>query len=446
MSFLHKSSMECAKSELDIVHTPETQAMMLTGKWIDYHPISSYDGSDGPIEFKISGSAEEYIDLSETLMYVEAKVVDKDKGDLDIAVPTTTTNLCGPANLFLHSLFSQVDVSLNDILVTSSVNTYAYRSYIETLLNYGEDSKKTHLGSSLFYKDTAGHFDSLKVGATDVKNSGFIKRREIMGNSKTIDMFGRLHADIFFQERYLLNNVEMKLRLSRNKSSFCLIGHADAAKNKVLITKAVLYVRKVRINPEVLLAHAHVLEKTTAKYPIRRIETKVISISSGLSNVIQDNISTGALPTRVVIGLVDSDAYNGAVTSNPFNFKHFNLSKIAFSIDGEETPYKAIELNYPDNYVQGYYSLFTGVDKSVSMRGNSISREEYPGGYALYAYDLTADLCSGDHFNLVRNGNVRLSLQFTTPLPNAINCIIYFEYQNMIEINKNRQIIFDYSI
>jgi hypothetical protein len=223
--------------------------------------------------------------LSQTYLYVGATFTD--------GVDASFTNqVLEPVNLLLHSLFSQVDVSLNDILVTSSVNTYAYRSMIDTLLNYGEDAKKTHLQSALFYKDTPGFMETLEVDLTklNTSNLGWLKRREIMGKKNSIDMFGRIHADIFFQDRYLLNNVEMKIRLSRNKSTFCYIG--DAATNKVKIKRATLYVRKAKINPDVMLAHAYVLEKTTAKYPIRRIETKVVTLGTGIRNTVNDNIST----------------------------------------------------------------------------------------------------------------------------------------------------------
>jgi hypothetical protein len=60
---------------------------------------------------------------------------------------------------YLHSLFSQVDVLLNGTLITSSINTYAYRAYIETLLSYGTDAKSSQLTSALFYKDEAGKMD-----------------------------------------------------------------------------------------------------------------------------------------------------------------------------------------------------------------------------------------------------------------------------------------------
>jgi hypothetical protein len=49
----------------------------------------------------------------------------------------------GPVNNFLHSLFSQVDVSLNGVLITNSSNTYGYRAYIENLLSYGSLAKKS---------------------------------------------------------------------------------------------------------------------------------------------------------------------------------------------------------------------------------------------------------------------------------------------------------------
>jgi hypothetical protein len=37
-------------------------------------------------------------------------------------------------------------------------------------------------------------------------------------------------------------------------------------------------------------------------------------------------------------------------------------------------------------------------------------------------------------------------LNFDTDTVVNIFYIVYFEYQNMIEINKNRQVIFDYNI
>jgi len=78
----------------------------------------------------------------------------------------------GPVNNWMHSLFSQVDVSLNGTLVTPSTNTYPYRAYIETLLSHGKEAKDKQLTSVLLRKDTAGHMD-----ATDDTNDVLKQRR-----------------------------------------------------------------------------------------------------------------------------------------------------------------------------------------------------------------------------------------------------------------------------
>ncbi|GFY32025.1 uncharacterized protein F54H12.2 [Trichonephila clavipes] len=139
---------------------------------------------NAPVEFHISGSAEDYIDLSQTQLYVKAKIVKVDN------TPITKDDTIGPVNLFLHSLFSQVDVSLNDRVVSNSSNTYPYRSYIETLLNHGYDSKTSQLTAELFYKDS---------------DDGLKKRTEFFKESATVDMIGCIHSDLFHQDRLLLN-------------------------------------------------------------------------------------------------------------------------------------------------------------------------------------------------------------------------------------------------
>jgi hypothetical protein len=56
------------------------------------------------------------------------------------------------------------------------------------------------------------------------------------------------------------------------------------------------------------MGHVKALEKTSCKYPIRRIEVKVDTVPRGNMNYVQDNMFLGQLPKRLVIGCVDSDA------------------------------------------------------------------------------------------------------------------------------------------
>ena len=84
----------------------------------------------------------------------------------------------------------------------------------ETLLSYGEDSKKFQLTSALFYKDTASRMDTVNFGDAAAVNEGLAKRRTLARQSRQFDMMGRLHADLFFQERFMLNEVGVKIKLA----------------------------------------------------------------------------------------------------------------------------------------------------------------------------------------------------------------------------------------
>ena len=75
--------------------------------------------------------------------------------------------------------------------------------------------------------------------------------------------------------------------------------------------------------------------------------------------------------------------------------------------------------------------------------GTDIRREDFVSGYALYAFDLTADLAEG-HFNLKKHGNVRLGSKFGTALHSTINVIAYAEFESVLEIDKSWNIIIDY--
>ena len=161
---------------------PSTQTSISKGQWIEYHPLSNITDT-GPIEFNVSGSGEEYLDLARTQLYVKAKITKPNGTNLD---PDTQV---GPVNLFLHSLFSQVDVSLNERLISPSTNTYPYRAMLETLLNYGEEAKTSQLSMSLFYKDTPGKMDAVNPVAEDADaNLGLKARYALTARSNTVEM------------------------------------------------------------------------------------------------------------------------------------------------------------------------------------------------------------------------------------------------------------------
>ena len=198
MNFVHSNSQECTKSELDLFSKPPTQVSLEKGHWVDLQPISSVaDG--GAIAFTYPGT-ENYVDLSKTILVVQAKVTKADGTDLD------DDEKVGVINNFLHSLFKQVDVFLKGKQVSQASGLYAYRAYLETLLNYGPSAKKSQLTAALFYKDTAGKMevaDPTVIAAN--ANRGLKTRYGFSKTSGIIEMAGSIFSDVFFTDRLLLS-------------------------------------------------------------------------------------------------------------------------------------------------------------------------------------------------------------------------------------------------
>ena len=228
------------------------------------------------------------------MLHVQVKVTQANGDDLDLADPV------GPVNNWLHSLFGQVDVYLNGTLVTPSTNTYAYRAYIETLLSYGTDAKVTQLTNQLWHKDTATHMDAVEIADGPAANEGFVTRRANIVRSRIVDMMGRLHVDLFLQDKFLINGVDVKIRLVRSKSAFALMGGGVDPDYKINIVNATLFAKKATLNPTVQMAHIKALEKSTVKYPMRSVDCKVYSIPAGARSHTHENLFLGTLPKRQV--------------------------------------------------------------------------------------------------------------------------------------------------
>ena len=185
---MHKDSCACAKSELDLFSVPPTQVEMEKGFWEDIDPITSIAASD-TIEFLCAANSGVYTDLASSYLHVKAKITAADGANLGADVQV------GPVNLWLHALFSQVEVFLNNKLVTPSSTAYPYRAYIETILNFSKDAKDSHLTSALFYKDKAGKMDSVNPLAEEADvNTGLKERHAHTRQSRSVAMEGRIQC------------------------------------------------------------------------------------------------------------------------------------------------------------------------------------------------------------------------------------------------------------
>jgi len=393
------------------------------------------------IDMEITGKhGMEYVDLKRSKLYVKAKIV---KGD---GKALLSTEHVGPINLFLQSMFSQVEVTMQGKLVSSTSSHYPYKAIIQTILSYGDESKTSQLTSQLWEKDQPGHLDD--EDANGGSNTGLTRRALYVAQSRTVDMEGPLYHDLFHMDRYILNQVAINVRLTKSRPEFCLMTKRATPNFKVLIEDIVLKACKVQINPAVIYGQAEILKSVNAKYPFTKTEVKQIAVAAGTVNFAQDQLFQNIRPSRVVVGFVNALAAAGDYKKNPYNFQHFNLNQIGLFVDNVPVSGNVMRLNFDATsgrtIVPAFNNMFEVTDKWLRDSGNQLNRTDFVGGYALYCFEIEPHFGDdGSYLQLLKQGNVRLEVQFSTALLDAISCIVYAEYPGYFEINAARDIILE---
>ena len=84
-------------------------------QWNDYHLI----------EFANPLHIEFYTDLSQAYLYIKFRILQQTGEDLETGAKVF------PITNFFHSLFSGIDLYINNKLITNNSDTYPYRAYLE---------------------------------------------------------------------------------------------------------------------------------------------------------------------------------------------------------------------------------------------------------------------------------------------------------------------------
>lgn len=433
MAFFAEGSKPAFSHRLALFHNLPTDAGVEQTEWIDVRPVGS-TSHGGVIEFNLSAATTCYIDLLRTRLFLRARILHDDGTQLK------AKEKVGFVNLALQSLWNQVDISVQQQVISPTVSTnYAYKAYIDVLLKNGVSKSLPGLQSQLFAADTAGFMndpDALSGG-----NFGLYERAKALENSAFVDLEGPIYMDICQQDRFLINGVQVAIKLWPNRDSFCLMSAENGQKYKIHIEDTILRCCYLKINPGVLLGHSEALQKHPALYPFKKSDIKCFGIPAGQFHLNIDDVFQGEIPERLVVGLVSSKAYSGSYSLNPFNFEHFHCNFAAFYVDGKSVPSAPLEPNFSTgNYVTAFLSLVGGKKKDQDNPSFQLSRNDYLKGYCLYMFDINPSYEEENNLPLLRKGHSRLQLKFEKALPESVTCICYGRFPAILSIDSSRNV------
>ena len=229
----HKASAPGVNELLDLFSVPPTDTTFTEGRYMVYNLVQV---GINPIEFIIRSNTE-FIDLAQSYFTIEGKITTDDDNPIVAA-----THLYPAPNLF-HTMIKQPSVWFNGTLVTEQTDTYPYKAYLETLLNYGNNASETILKPSGWYKatdypypltankmdSTAPHEDytALRTSAKEAAKGAKEAKNRLLTTgtaSKTFILTGQPHIDVFHMDRLLVSNAEIKIRFDQNQPDFYLNG------------------------------------------------------------------------------------------------------------------------------------------------------------------------------------------------------------------------------
>ena len=113
---------------------------------VDYPPALT---GTRPITFSVPAS-DDYYDLNELRFQVKVRLTDPAAGYQGLKANlanydanNTRNTYC--VNNFGHTIFRDINMNMNGVLMTEQSNTYHYKAYLETLLNYNREEGATRL-------------------------------------------------------------------------------------------------------------------------------------------------------------------------------------------------------------------------------------------------------------------------------------------------------------
>ena len=429
--------MAAHNDNLALFYKPPKDKTVKSAEWLEYRPVGELN-SDGALEFNITGGGNRYIDLLRTRISLKVRILQADGKALPKAVAGVYPEAAkvGPTNLFLQSMFRQVDVSLGQQVISPNINTkYPYKAMYEVLLNYGQTAKESKLQTQLYTKEEGGLDNNNPVSGT---NAGLLLRSQYTEESKVVDMEGPIYIDICQQNRYIPNGVQINFKFWPSSNAFRLMSSNTKADYKLDIKEAVLKVYTIELSKVVADAHLEQMKKMPASYFFDHTEMKTFAIAKGQYGCSLEDMFQGMVPNELIVGMVKSSAYMGAYGENPYFFDHHNLSFIAYYVEGRSTPHAPLTPNFKNkNYVPAYMTLFS--DTYHADGGNFISRDNYAKGYALYKFETCQNHCK-EYAKDVRRGHSRLELKFSEPLAEPVTMIILARFPGQLEIDGARNI------
>ena len=258
------------------------------------------------------------------------------------------------------------------------------------------------------------------------------------------------HLEVFHTGKVLVPGGEIKMKFPFNSPNLFLNGVALAGRLVEGDIRLRFHLCQLRLNETIhkTLSAQRRNYKQLATYPTVRSEIRTFSMQANLTRFDIPNLFQNRIPDRLIVGLLDSRAFNGDVTRDPFCFQTFGVRSIRQIFRGEEYPSETLVLNFNngsrDNL--GYFRFLQASGVWCKKQGNMVERGDWGHGRncTSFMFDDVANGCAdSQRHNPNQTGDLQLSLEFGAAPNTNITVLVYGEFENLLEIDSNGAVLYD---
>ena len=225
-------------------------------KMVEFNPMYSID-KEGPICFSIPETTKELILPSNIQLYLELSV--QSKGD---TITEDGKAHVIPVNGIANSLFKNLKVKINNMVVSNIKNMYAYRANLENHLGMDIGVQTRPMSMEGYYQETkcfddiaADEFKKILARTSTKCDDGMKKRMAMSKKSKHFAVITRIHDDICQQPKLLPPGMAMDFTFERENPKFYLVSCNEAADDEhtsIKVHRAILRVQMVTVSEYIM--------------------------------------------------------------------------------------------------------------------------------------------------------------------------------------------------
>ena len=160
------------------------------------------------------------------------------------------------------------------------------------------------------------------------------------------------YLEVFQLGKLLVPGVQMQIQMYLNSREIWSQKHGGGRHIKDITAdnlKITLFLNQNKVLPSVYRGLLNQFQKSSSKkavYPTTRSEIRTFNHPNDSVYFEANNIFRNQRPNRVIVALLDQTAFSGSETKYAFGYKTFNITSIKQLVQGEEYPYRILELDH----------------------------------------------------------------------------------------------------